>query len=735
MKIKELKNSLKIENYKLKIVFALFLFVFFSNSANAAIVIQAPKYIGLGSGLVGYWSFDGKDIYGTKATDRSGQGNHGTLTNGPKKVPGKIGQGISLDGTNDYVISSVTPPSTNTSISFWIKTSGVSNGVMYFANGALNNTIYDRQVYIDSTGKLKMRWWDASLANNLQGWLTQNTSINNNSWHHIVLINDIVNGKKIYLDGNLDGSDSTPYPGYNGYTTPRLHFGVSKNDQDDTNLGYLSGNIDDFRIYNRALSGDEIKRLYRIGATLHVNTQINNDSLAKGLVGYWSFDGKDIYGTKATDRSGQGNHGTLTNGPAKVAGKLGQALSFDGVDDLVNAGSASVLNMTGPHALSAWVRRDGTGTAYTSYVLIAGKFDGDDNGYGLFYKASTGDFSAAVRSGGGFFESVFSAGGTGEWYHLVERFDGTNVKLYINGVEKDSDAAGISGSNVNFNIGGGWFKAGGYQSRFNGLIDDVRVYNRALSADEIKRLYRIGATLHVNTKINNDSLAKGLVGYWSFDGKDIYGTKATDRSGQGNHGTLTNGPAKVAGKLGQALSFDGVDDYVNMGAVLTDMPSLSASVWVYPRSQNLLGGSEGSFINKDNLDVCRNTIGWYFGLDGFNGNPGEVCFSVDYGTNNLTRISSTNTMTLNEWQHLVVTWNGGTTAASSIKIYRNGQEVSYSFSRNGTGAAQSDADQSLVIGADAIGSPVALDGIIDDVRLYNRALSGDEIKRLYNLGR
>jgi len=62
MKIKTFKNSLEIENWKLKIAFALFLLLSFSNSAEAALIVQAPKYIGLNSGLVGYWSFDGKDM-------------------------------------------------------------------------------------------------------------------------------------------------------------------------------------------------------------------------------------------------------------------------------------------------------------------------------------------------------------------------------------------------------------------------------------------------------------------------------------------------------------------------------------------------------------------------------------------------------------------------------------------------------------------------------------------------
>ena len=71
--------------------------------AQASFIVQAPRSLGLTNGLVGWWTFDGKDISGVQAYDRSGQGNRGTLTSGPVSAIGKIGQGLSFDGVNDYV--------------------------------------------------------------------------------------------------------------------------------------------------------------------------------------------------------------------------------------------------------------------------------------------------------------------------------------------------------------------------------------------------------------------------------------------------------------------------------------------------------------------------------------------------------------------------------------------------------------------------------------------------------
>ena len=76
-----------------------------SHRADAAVIIQRPLYIGLTSGLVGYWSFDGQDTFGkvNKTIDGSGNNNHGTLTNGATTTIGKLGQALSFDGVDDYV--------------------------------------------------------------------------------------------------------------------------------------------------------------------------------------------------------------------------------------------------------------------------------------------------------------------------------------------------------------------------------------------------------------------------------------------------------------------------------------------------------------------------------------------------------------------------------------------------------------------------------------------------------
>src|SRR3989338_6513170 len=287
------------------LVFITFLIIFSGAlKTHAGIILNHPTYTGLNKGLVCYWSFDGKDMAGVKAYDRSGQGNDGTLTNGPASAIGRIGQGLSFNGTN-YVNTSEVPFNFGTSdfaVGAWVKSSTAYAGTKFpFGHfsaslvwaSSLNTSIFGFSVY-------------GSLGN-----IGSNKSFNavDTNWHHLVgVITRSGNNATItlYADGISLGSDS----GTVGNITAPNPFQIGTWDGDTAN-GF-KGTIDDVRIYNRALSADEIKRLYKIGATLKINTSINNDSLQKGLVGYWSFEGKDMAGNTAYDRSGNANNGTLT---------------------------------------------------------------------------------------------------------------------------------------------------------------------------------------------------------------------------------------------------------------------------------------------------------------------------------------------------------------------------------------------------------------------------------------
>ncbi|QQR77553.1 MAG: LamG domain-containing protein [Candidatus Moraniibacteriota bacterium] len=145
--------------------------------------------------------------------------------------------------------------------------------------------------------------------------------------------------------------------------------------------------------------------------------------------------------------------------------------------------------------------------------------------------------------------------------------------------------------------------------------------------------------------------------------------------------------------------------------------------------------SQGNVINKGS-DCCTPLEGFLVRVDGI---YNFVVFGVDYdGATDLAMQSLDNSLTSSDfgiWNHIAVTWTGSS-AATSVVIYKNGQNVTQSSGDNGIGSRRDDSGSGFHIGVDA-GWPIAraFDGKLDDVRLYNRVLSATEVMNLYTLGR
>jgi hypothetical protein len=201
----------------------------------------------------------------------------------------------------------------------------------------------------------------------------------------------------------------------------------------------------------------------------------------KSLVLYLPFDKDD--GSYARDRSGYNNHGTIY-GATRVAGKFGNALSFDGIDDCVKVPDAPVLN---PSVLTvcAWVRL----SAYSStFQSIVNKGSGGATRYQLRVDPTPTNLFEISVGDGTTFTMVYSTTvpALGSWYFVAATADGSVVKIYVNGVLENykSQTAPITPV-AQFLVVGARDDA---KQWFNGLIDEVRVYNRALTAGEIRRI-------------------------------------------------------------------------------------------------------------------------------------------------------------------------------------------------------------------------------------------------------
>ena len=477
----------------------------------------------------------------------------------------------------------------------------------------------------------------------------------------------------------------------------------------------FTGNIDEARIYNRALSVSEVTQLYRLTAPTSTDT---------GLEGYWSFNGKDVSGTTAFDRSGAGNTGTLTGGPSIAEGKLAQGLNFDGSDDYVSVADAAALTQS---ALTVSFWKKNTNAASNSRFVTKSSsanrswsVESSDAGRNIQFITSS---TISVESENGITPNGGMA--VGQWYHVVCVFNGagsTNaerMQIYINGAAQSITFSGtipaalVDNSHA-VNIGGKQNTAG-----FPGAMDEVRIYNRALSAGEAKGLYDVGADDKTNSSVSQPQgtgrLDSGLAGYWKLD--EGSGTSATDSSTSGNTGTIANG-TWATGRVGGAVSFSsasatsikvgdpssGVLDFgagdftISACALSTGYVAQTSSYNVIISKNDTSGGNWGLAIDSNNKV--------YFHCAGFVGAPG-----------------STTAINDGQWHHIL-----GTRVAGVATLYVDGalQTGTQSCSGNVSNVFNFKIGDSDFTGR-------KFNGSIDEVRLYNRALSADEVAQLYRL--
>lgn len=250
---------------------------------------------------------------------------------------------------------------------------------------------------------------------------------------------------------------------------------------------------------------------------------LNNLTINNGLVGYWNFD--DGNGTKARDNSGNGNIGTLTNmasGSAWTGSITSRmrffnptSLLFDGSDDYVQATQTGLPTGVSERSISGWIKMT-SDTATVKVPFAYGNCSAGGDAFGVFLNASevlnfwgcgSGDFSTSASVS------------VNTWHHITATYDRANVRVFLDGVQVGSTTAKtLNTGTVGMFIGNdGTLDPASYA--FLGLVDDLRVYNRALSSSEVAALYAgsksTGSgtyTLGTNLDVNgNFSLISGTL--------------------------------------------------------------------------------------------------------------------------------------------------------------------------------------------------------------------------------
>ena len=414
----------------------------------------------------------------------------------------------------------------------------------------------------------------------------------------------------------------------------------------------------------------------------------------------------DLATTAVLDNKGS-NDGVLNvnTDTISVSGRINEALDFNGSEMITIP-----LVVPKPISISAWIYIDnyGSGTYTESYIARAG---------GAIYfnlDGGNGTLEFAMYYGGwNKLRSTFQLN-TGQWYYVVATWDGTtdagSQKLYIDGVLNNSNAApGTTyyDPNATFTIGAQTTAI----HQLDGKLDDVRIYDTAITADYIKLLYNAGAgTEDENVQHHN------LVSHWLMN-DDLATTAVLDTTGV-NNGVLTNAgnteDVSVAGKINKALDFDGSNDYVAMPAAaataIHGLEEASISLWVKKDVLANYGLLQLSGFSDANGILYPYTNNNRVYLDVFK--------TARFGPINLDS-------SVLEWHHLVITTKPG---AGGYKVYQNGN-LCYSNTGEATVATNYG---NFTIGLNS-GNRYC-DGKIDDVRIYNTALTPYYVKLLYNNG-
>ncbi|MCP4110167.1 MAG: LamG domain-containing protein [Desulfobacteraceae bacterium] len=389
------------------------------------------------------------------------------------------------------------------------------------------------------------------------------------------------------------------------------------------------------------------------------------------------------------------------------------AYFFDGVDDKITVpDSNGDFNVDNGLTISLWIKfpdelPNGSFVSKSSRSQNTGYIfpyiTGNGDGFGLITHTSSCGWCDHRRS-----FSYQNISDPQSWHCYTGVFDGTEKRVYIDGklVSTDLQEGNITANTNDLVIG----TQPGYNEWANATVDDVRMYSRAISEAEVQLLSQ------QNTP--NPDLNAGLVAYYPFN------ENANDASGNGNHGTV-NGAVLSEDKFGNAshaFSFDGTDDYIEVPhSQSLNMPSFTLFSWVKFNSD--IGKTQKRIVCKQQNN--SHAYGLEIFGNGFYGSIGNrLVMHTSDGSTWYTVMSETQ-LNPGEWYNVVGTYDG-----TEMKLYINGVSDASLLQPNGQTL---DNNAPLFIGRSQPGIIYAFDGSIDETRIYNRALSQEEIQKLYQL--
>jgi len=708
--------------------------------ASGAVAIQPVAGVGGGTGLIGYWKFD--EGSGTTAYDSSGNGNSGTLLNNPTWAVGRFGSSLQFSYAGNGTTSGtyVSLPASSTLNSFnssqqltvtaWVNPT-TSNCNQPIAAAKTNQQGTYRGFTFDLINMVPTFYANTS-------GTAASSSVSTSQWSHVAATYN--NGNVVVYVNGVQAGSSSGNPSI--ATSSDLVIGL------DTYIfvcpgsyGYFNGKIDEVKIFNRALTSNEVQSEYGGAQTCSDGTAygscsstkplycnngnlVNNcqqcgcpigyscqgdGSCKSNLAAYWKFD--EGSGMTVSDSSGNGNTIIFTdlNNVSWTNGRLGNAINFSsslpescvqsGTDVKATMNPSLTSILSGPFTYSTWVN---TGSSYPRTILhINSQYSSPGCCSGLWFRKEGNEMDVSLANSSNL-ENHLTASYTfyqNTWYYITYVLNSTAQTIYVNGdLINSANVYGTFGTASGFHVG--IYDPSCTDSFQGGTIDEVQIWNRSLSADEIKELYRNGTVAAI----------------WHFD--EGSGTTAYDSSGNGNSGTLINGPAWVAGKSGSALQFDGTNKYVNISKIVLPSNNVwTAELWFKT-------STSGTLLSEQDVPYSSSPSSWdpFLYVETNGKLHGGICCGIP-------SLESSVAVNDNNWHHAVFVINSTTYQ----KLYLDGQligtdttitpEGPYNYVYVGNGYAQ--------YWPNTNDGWYFFNGTIDEVKIFNRALTSNEVQSEY----
>ena len=454
---------------------------------------QVPTYVPT-TGLVSWWSFSGNANDGT-INNNNGTNYGATLVSDRFSVANRA---YSFDGVHDSIVVADSPTlqfSTHAqSFSFWLKIPSLPNPV----NEEAIFEKMDQHLAVDLSGASAQGFRidflpSGDIAYAIRSGISSSwgvctiphSNFATNQYFHIVFTND-GNTMKGYCNGINISSTTIPSGTAIGSNSFPLLIGKERWTSLGSSMDLFNGIIDDIGVWDRALTQTEVTQIYSS------NAASCTPDITTALVAQYDFSGN------SNDVSGNNNNGTV-HGATLVSDRYGNpnsAYSFDGSSSYIDVPNNNSLNFSNniSFTISAWIKLNGSNTNYKGIVT---KMDNSGNGY---------QFVVGNNSTPDVLAEEFSQGATGvgvvgnqnlndnNWHNVLFIADrnANTLSFYVDNVlDNQTSSANVSAANinntVNMKIGVEWTMV----DFFNGTIDDIKIYSKALTACDIDSLYNI----------------------------------------------------------------------------------------------------------------------------------------------------------------------------------------------------------------------------------------------------